>query len=313
LRAQSLTGKDEIYCPAQLVSWRYYSKNTKTPERATNKEPLLRWCISTGLATSQSLDGAIKKGVLEVIERDAFMITYLNNISAPVIDLEYLSFQDEELEKICEVFKRYNLEIYCVKLLTDFPVYSIAGVIIDRTGRGPAFTIGNCASFDLKQAILSSLTEAHSLRLSLKKRFTDSLIKNKSEMNAIDRIIYWSKLENLPKINFFTSGSKIKIDLDTEKNFYDIAKETEKNTNNKLNILLKNLKNKKLEACYVEVSDYRIKKMGLRSVQVVIPELQPLYLSENLPYQGVKRLKSIPSKLGYQPAEELNQEPHPFS
>ena len=42
---------------------------------------MLRWAVTTGLATGQSLEEAIAKGILEVVERDAFMISYLNRLS----------------------------------------------------------------------------------------------------------------------------------------------------------------------------------------------------------------------------------------
>ena len=307
----SLISKRKIFCPIQLVSALNFNQKVKRSKNLDKKtEPMLRWCVTTGLSTGRNLEEAIVKGILEVIERDAFMISYLNKLSPPLVDLEYLSAQDEEIAKIIKNFKRYNLEIYALQLPTDFPdIHIIAALIIDRTGLGPAFSVGASADFNLKTTLLDALSESLSIRFALK--FKDRF-KNKIYLNKIgqeERIIYWAKPENLPKIEFFLKGEKIKIDL--KQNFYEKT-DDRKYYKEKLKILIKELKEKNYEACYVELTTKEIKKLNLRSVFVVIPELQPLHLDESIPYFGGKRLKEVPLKLGYQPLEILNQEPHPF-
>jgi len=301
--AFSLTLKKTIYCPIQLISAFYFNK-----ERAQEKEPMLRWCITTGLATGRFLEEAIIKGILEIIERDAFMISYLNKLSPPIIDLEYLSAQDEDIANIIKNFKRYNLEIYTLQLPTDFSgVYIVAVFIIDRTDLGPALSVGASADFNLKTAFLNALSESLIVRYGLKNKFQNEI--NLQKIGREERLIYWAKPENLPKIDFFFKGEKIKVNL--EQNFYKTT-DDKKYYKEKLNFLVNELKAKNYEACYVELTTPEIKKLNLRSVFVVIPELQPLHLDESIPYLGGKRLKEVPLKLGYQPAEILNQEPHPF-
>ena len=296
--ARFLVSRKILFCPVQLVSAYYRDKNT---------EPMLRWGVTTGLSTGQSLKEAIVKGALEVIERDAFMISYLNKLSPPIIDLEYLSDQDEEIAKIIKNFKRYNLEIYILQLPTDFPVYVNLAILIDRTGLGPAVSVGASANFDFKTALLTSLSESLVVRHSLK-----NIFKKKIDLKKIgreERVVYWAKPENLPKIEFFLKGEKIKIDL--SQGFYK-TKNNKNNYKEKLRILNTELEKKNYKTCYVELTTKEIKKIGLRCVQVVIPELQPLHLHESIPYFGGKRLKEVPLKFGYQPAKVLNQIPHPF-
>jgi len=305
--ANSLILNKKIFLPLQLIS-AFYCNKIWDKNKSEKNEPMLRWSITTGLATGRNLKEAIVKGILEVIERDAFMISYLNKLSPPIIDLEYLSIQDEEIAKITRDFNRYNLEIYALRLPTDFSgVYIVAVLIIDRTGLGPALSIGANANFDFKTTFLNALSESLIVRYSLKEKFRREI--NLKNINRETRLIYWSKLKNLPKIDFFLRGSKIKVDLN--KNFYTIT-EDKKYYQEKLKILTNELMTKNYETCYVELTTQEIKKLGLRSVFVVIPELQPLHLIESIPYFGGKRLKEIPLKLGYQPTKELNKIPHPF-
>lgn len=306
---RSFISKKKIFCPIQLVSAFYSSKNTKRLRDEKGAEPMLRWCITTGLAISQSFEEAATKSVLEIIERDAFMITYLNKLSPPVVNLDHIAGQDAELAKIIKNFKRYNLEIYGINLLTDFPVYACAVVIIDRSNVGSAFNIGLSANFNFKTAFLSALSEASMARHNPFTRINKTADIDPRKVNRDERMIYWSKIENLTKIEFLTRGEKIKIDL----NLNSCPAENNKNYyKEKLNFLIKELKNKNCEAVWVDITNKEARRLGLCCINVIIPELQPLHLHETLPYFGGKRLREIPLKFGYQPAETLNQEPHPF-
>ena len=305
--ASSLVSRKKFFCPIQLVSSYYFKQKTKIPFNEKGAEPMLRWCITTGLATGPSLEEAVVKGILEVIERDAFMISYLNKLSSPIIDLEHLSSQDAEIAKIIKDFKRYNLETYILQLPTNFPVYVNLAVVIDRSGFGPALTVGASADFDFKTCLLDALSESLIVRYSLKNKFNKEIDLKK--IGHEERLIYWSKIENLPKIEFLLRGEKIEFNL--EQNLYNLSKNQDY-YKDKLNLLAEELKKRDYDACFVELTTKKIKKIGFRCVQVVIPELQPMHLEESIPYLSGKRLKEIPLELGYQPAEVLNREPHPF-
>jgi ribosomal protein S12 methylthiotransferase accessory factor len=312
--ARSITSKKKIWCPTQLVSSKYFRENVKKIEDGEKNEPMLRWSVTTGIATGQSLEEALTKGILEVIERDAFMISYLNKLSPPIIDLDNLAEQDSDLEKILKSFRRYNLEVYFLQLPTDFPVHVYLSIVIDRTGLGPALSAGASADFDLKTCLLDSLAETLNVRLNLKKIFREET-EPSEKLNRHGRLLWWAKEENTSKIDFFLRGEKTKLDL--EKKISVFRKHGEKYSRRKyyaekLDILKRYLQENKYEAVYVELTDPDIRKIGFRSVQVVIPELQPMHLDESIPYFGGKRLKEIPQKFGYNPTKELNIVPHPF-
>ncbi|MBI2609904.1 YcaO-like family protein [Candidatus Giovannonibacteria bacterium] len=307
LEAFSVQGNEKMYCPLQLASSNFAYRNQRLSPTQNRKEPLLRWCITTGLASGRNMVEAIVKGIMEVIERDAFMITYLNKLSPEVVDLDYVSAQDEEINAIIKNFQRYRLEPYIVRLPSDFPVHIYLAVILDRTGLGPAFCVGASADFDFKQAIIDSLSEALIVRYSLKRKFKNDI--NEKQIGREERLIYWSRPENLNKIEFIFSGEKVKIDL--KKRMFEL-RETQEYFKEKLKILSDELSKKNYEACYVKITTPEIEKLGIFSAKVIISELQPMHLNESIPYFGGKRLKEIPEKMGYKAALTLNQEPHPF-
>lgn len=310
---KSLISGKKIYSPVQLFSARYFSEKVRTPRCMNKFEPMLRWSITTGLSTGSNFSHALAKGILEIVERDAFMMTYLNKISPPVVDLDDLLEQDKDLAKIVRQIRRYYLDLHVLKLPTDFGVEVFAAVIIDPTGEGPAFTIGASADFDTKTCILDAASEALAVRMSIKNTFRQPVDANR--IDRMGRILYWAKGENLDKIEFLYSGEKMKIDLALPQNIFvtkhDPGK-TEIDWKKALGNLVSRLKKKKYEAVFAELTTKEVAEAGFRCVRVVIPELQPMHLEEALPYLEGKRLHEVPERLGYEPANELNKYPHPF-
>ncbi|MCE9644331.1 YcaO-like family protein [Candidatus Parcubacteria bacterium] len=297
---EKISGK-MIWVPLQLFSAEYCQKRQKSPERPENVEPLLRSAVTTGLATSShSHEEAVLYGALEAIERDAFMICWLKRLSPPRIDINHLAEQDDDLKSILDSLARYHLRAELLLLPTDFPFLVIAAVLLDESGKGPAFTMGAKAHWDMKTAILGALSEAASVRFSLKTAYEAPVDMKK--VGRKERLIYWAKEENTPKRSFLTQGEIRKITL--EENKSDTGTESLR--------LSEALRNKKYPLYEVEISSEASRRSGFRSVCVHIPDLQPMHLDERVPALAGKRLAEIPSLLGYEPAKEMNPEPHPF-
>lgn len=292
----SLTQKEEILIPAQLIF---------VPYRFEQKEPVIRFPITTGAACYSSLKGAILRGLLEVIERDAFMIYYLNKLSPNIINIENCS--DELLKKIAFSIKKYNLELYVLDISTDVPVYSILTIIIDKTGLGPAISLGMKSDLSLKNAILGAIDEAFQSRpwirtilLKKKLKIKKEIQKRKYLYNLEERGVFWSKIQMINKIKIFLSGKKISIE--------NLSLKKTKN----LDTLLKWFKKENIEVIYKDVTTSNIKKEKIHIVKVLVPTFQPLYLDERFPYWKGKRLREVPPKLGFNSLKTVNQFPHPF-
>jgi ribosomal protein S12 methylthiotransferase accessory factor len=309
--AKSLVSQKAVFCPAQLLSYYYVRNYVKRPQHPNKKEPMLRWCISTGMAAGQSVERALLGSVLEIIERDAFMITYLNKISPPEYDHESLS-EDEEVAGILAIFKRYGLSVHLFHLPSDFSAYTTLAMIIDHSGIGPAVSVSASADFDFRSSILDALSECLSCRTSLRKR------RDKDEpvgrINREGRLIYWSKPENLSKLDFLFGGKKEEVDWNEHKNFFESYGEekTKKECEKRLDILRKEFTEKRYDLLWINMTSPEIRKAGLEIVSAVSPDLQPLHLDEEIPYWSGKRLAEIPEKLGYAAAKNLNHDPHPF-
>ena len=292
----SHTQRRKVRVPASLVSAAHGRKVHKD-----KREPVLRLPITTGLATAESKKEALLKGALEVIERDAFMIAWLNSLTLPRLPLKTYAKTNPQLHALLTSFKRYNLIPHAVHLLTDAPVSVVCGVLADETGIGPAFTVGARAHEDIKEAIYDSLEEALAVRLSARKKMGERLPEVKEYMRD-ERIIHWAKQEHKADMRFFISGKETYIEEKTKRARKLVWED-----------ILSWCKEKKYECLSVPMTSAKENASPWHVEYVLIPELQPLYLVESLPALSGNRLSEIPKKFGY-PAKQTitNLPPHPF-
>ena len=297
-----VTGK-KIYVPAHLLY---------VPYKYEVGESFIRLSITTGAAIYTEKNEAIYRGICEIVERDAFMIFYLNKLSPPIIDLE--SSFDGELKTITKLFKRHNLECYVLDFTTDIPIPTFATVIIDRTGIGPAVNVGNRSDLNAKKAVIGSIEEALKSRPWIRANFAKEpelveKMQNESGQKIKtlkERCAYWYPLKMIEQIEFWMKGPKEILN----------ANAIPSSADDKLKKVLEYFHHSNSEVLVVETTIAPIKKLGLSAFMVLIPEAQPLYLWEEYKCLGGKRLYEVPVKLGYfdkpKKEEELNPVPHPF-
>ncbi len=108
---------------------------------------------STGLAIGSSLEDAVIRGFLEVVERDATAIWWYNKLELPRIDIP--STGNDLVEKY-EAWSRAQGRVLSLLHLTlDIPVPVIAAISRDGDGRRPAlgFAAGRSVSHAAQRAV----------------------------------------------------------------------------------------------------------------------------------------------------------------
>ena len=142
--------REPLAVPAQLVC---------VPHIFDEEESVLRAPISTGAAAHTDLDAALLKGLLECIERDAFMYAWLRQSNLVEFNPELLlTAEDEAMRRRIDACRRYRLQPRWFLLPTDIEdVDVIMCVISDATGVGPEVSIGAKASFSLMDSSVGAL------------------------------------------------------------------------------------------------------------------------------------------------------------
>ena len=301
-KGYSLETGEHYWIPAQLVYVSY---------SLASNEPVIRIPISTGAAAGFSLEKAICEGLCEVIERDAFMISYLNRISPPQLSFDKIT--NPKIKNILAILKRYCFEFYFLDITTDIPVPTILAVVIDRSSVGPPISVGACANLDIFKAIEGAIVEALKIRISIRQISegvpSEMRIQPRDIINFDNRKLFWRDPNLLQQLDFLFRG-RIKELRDD-----DTKKDGENNAHN-LKKVLDFLNKAEVESFLVDITVPPVRKAGFFVVKTVAPKLQPLYLDENIRYLGGERLYNVPVKMGWRKRplkeEELNSLPHPF-
>ena len=298
--ATELLSGTPAYIPAQLAYRNYRFKEARM-------EPQLMETTSSGSAGHFTRDEAVLASLLEVIERDGFLIQWLNSLSPKEIDLSTIS--DPGLAELLAYMERYGLEYHVLDTTSDIGIPSCCCVIIDRSGE-PAITLGGAAGFDAAQIIahgfnealvtLAELLDEDPYRLaSGYKPFLDR------DLGRDERMRIWSGRQMMERFSFFLGGP-----AETVEEFMRGVSAT--GPQEALAFVfdrLRTMGNGYEVYCY-EAKHRVLDTLGYHVVKVVVPRLVPLYLNEHLATLDAPRLQGVPPLLGQVSAKAPNPWPH---
>ena len=177
------------------------------------------WPISTGAASGKSLESAIYKGICEIVERDAYMIGYLNELPLPQIDFKKI--KNIKLQKMVSSLERYQIDLYLINITTDLKIPSIAAILVDRSGQGPVISLGLKTGFDNIDTIIGAVEEALMIRSWVRDKFVylePKYKRNKIIKTVEDRAHLWFNKNALKYLDFWLKTKKNKINLTITKN-----------------------------------------------------------------------------------------------
>ena len=302
VRGTSLKTGKTVLIPAQLIYLSYpYLRDDK----------IIYLPISTGAAGGFSLLSALRRGICEVVERDAFLIAYLNRLSPPNVDLKLL--KNKEVDIWLQLFRRYRFELSVLDITSELGIPTFLSLVIDRTGIGSAISTGLKTSLNPLDAIIGSLKESQHPRSWIRNLVETDPTKLKSMNPATiktldERALYWFPLEKISDIAFFLKQKPCKL---KKYNFKKTMSEKEQ-----LKQVLQKLWDHGMDAYFVDITLPKFRKLGYYVVKVIIPQLTPFYLNEEVPYFGGTRLYQVPKTIGLQKdvttEDSLNLIPHPF-
>lgn len=305
IKGYSWTQERDVWLPAQTVSGCSSARELLPPG---TREPLIRLGVSTGLSTHPSREQAVLSGAYEIIERDAYMIMWLNRLTLPRLESDELAAHSAGLRKLIERCRRYRLTPHFVRMLSDAPVHAVCAVLEDLTETQPRLSIGISAHHDLTSAAEKALIEALRGRRGARARIAADVSLEKKIVGDIghyDRLLYWASGENYKKLRFLYEGPVISAPQMPTK---------ELTPEERLEELLRWMREHDHEMTSVSFTRSSANLTPWHIEMVVIPDMQPIYYHEALPCASGERLKSVPEQFGYtkRPAFYL-EEPHPFA
>jgi len=294
-----VTGERNLVPAAYVyVPYRYQRNRSETP---------IAQPISTGLACGTSLEDAMLTALCEVIERDAFTITWQAGLSRPRIRFDSLP---TDLGALVDRFRFVGLTVHVVDITTDIACPTVLTVAEGSSPTSPALAVAAAAHPDPEIAVRKSLEElAHTRKFA--GQCMDFLppvpVDVENEHPAVDdqraHLRFYCPQEAKPLAQFAWTSAE-EVDL----------RDVRTTTSRTLDALVADVAAKGQDVIAVDLTTSDVAELGLHVVRVVVPGCHPLHMGHAFRCKGGDRLSTVPVRLGasdWSPEQE-NPYPHPF-
>jgi len=274
---------------------------------------------SNGCALGGSLEEAIFYGILEIVERDSFLMTWYAQLPLPRLDPK--SAKDQELDLMIERMRLvggYDLHLFNSTMENGIP--SIVAIAKNRKEHGLNLICAAGAHLDPVRAVKSAVHELAGMMLTLDKKFEENYAQNMKMLldnNLVKQMDDHGMLYGLRQ-----AEERLKFLLDDNRPLKTFEEEFKWDTNhldltNDLKDILQVFKQLNLDVIVVDQTTPEIKRNGLSCVKVLIPGMLPMTFGNHLKrLNGLDRVLKVPVKMGYTKKplkpEQLNPYPHPF-
>ena len=261
--------------------------------------------ITTGCACYTSFEGAVLRGILEVIERDAISIVWLQKLSLPVIEIDSMP---SLLSEYCDRYQRSSkhLKYRFYDATTDLGVPIVYGLQTSTVDEQVSTLVSCSAAVNGPCAVTKVIRDMAGIRRAFRSPipFPDNLDEFRELFHGAS---YMAKKERTSAFDFlFQSG---------QKQLLSRMSSLEGSDEQCLRMLLQRFRRKKLDVYAVDLSCDEAIRAGVRVVRILIPGLQPFSCHYRAQYLGHPRLYELPKLLGYSalPEHRLNVFPQPFA
>jgi ribosomal protein S12 methylthiotransferase accessory factor len=119
------------------------------------------WADSNGCAAGRTLTDAVRRGLLELIERDSAAIWWYNRLRRPRVDLA--SFRSEYFDLFVEAYDRFKREVWVLDITSDLGIPSFVAVSRFTGGKPEDILLAFGAHLDARIAIEHALCEMNHL------------------------------------------------------------------------------------------------------------------------------------------------------
>ena len=292
--AYSLTRDRFALVPAALA---YATVSRRPPNNFSES------LISTGMACHVSVRAAVLAGLLEVVERDAVMVSWLNRRAAtparPRPGTDLAGFVGEH-------FDLPDLDFVLIDLTVDTAIPVVGCLAFSRDPALPAATFGSAARTDPAEAARKALFEAAQI-LYVTHGFGWSARDEMAEADVhtiADHARYYSGASAASKLRALVSPDE-EMWVDEIGGAGCVSGAA---GGDDLEACVQALDAVGLEVLVVEVTTEDVARCGFRAVRVLVPGAVDINGDVRYPRLGSHRIRAVPDALGWPavPYERLN-------
>lgn len=285
----------ETWVPVQLV----YLVDAPVAE-----EQRIGYATSSGLACGGSLDEAIVSALLELVERDALMLTWFGRLSEPLLDWRDSAALRSEFDAH---FAPSRLRFSAVNLSAVCDVPAVLALVRPRAADGVPVAFGSASALSVDRAWRKALCEAMKSR-----RWLRRLIQEQEDapqmpseiLDFHDHALFYCSTRSA-WLDFFDASSKRVLSgsvSSLESSTPRAAKAA----------LAERLAANGVDAYAVDLTTPEVADVGLAVVRVIAPQLYPMSVGWGFELLGDEaRLNRLRSARGLAESTARNL-PHPF-
>lgn len=300
--AWSLPDGRAVKVPGQLVYLRW---QLRPGERR------VAVATSSGLACHATAEEALLRGLFEVLERDAFMLTWRARLSWPRLAWE----PDSKLgwfER--RVIRPTGLATAALDLSEVWKIPCVLAMARSHAAGEAPFGVGAAAAPTVEEATEKALDEAVRVRswasvLRSLDPSGDGLPPVHEIASFEQHIQHYAYEQNAGAADFVDASPE-------RREAGDVRPLADDTPTDQLLELCGRLADRGFVPYAVDVTSLDVREAGLRVMKVLVPELCALDVEQGAQYLGSARLREEPARLGFRPRplaeHELNLDLHPF-
>jgi ribosomal protein S12 methylthiotransferase accessory factor len=300
----SLPHGEPAYLPAQLV----YLRDT----RRTFGESPIGYATSNGLACGPTLEEAVLSGLLEALERDAFLLAWYGRLSLPRLDWS-ASARLVGLER--RYFSATNATYSVVDLSAFHDVPTVMAVVRGSPPFG-AFGVGAACQPTIEDAWRKALAEAFAVeawartlaRRDPQRRFRDDFDDVRT---FADHVHFYADGTRARRAAFLDESDDVRPVAEVE-----AASQGDRDVRSLIEELAACVERAGDRAYAVDVTSPDIRSAGLHVAKVIVPGFCQLDADYRYRFLGSERLLTAAWQLGLRTSpfapDQINGDPHPF-
>jgi ribosomal protein S12 methylthiotransferase accessory factor len=310
----SFTRQRPVLVPQAYAYYRAHSVDRGDPSFAFE--------ISNGCALGGCLEEAILYGILEVLERDAFLMTWYARLPVAPIDLS--SAHDRTtpiLAKAIEAHTGYRVLVFDTTMEHGIP--SVWAMALCPPGTdGPALACSAGAHLDPEHASSSALHELGPILADLVGRYPDivnraqAMVDDPSMVATMDdHSVLYAHHDAARRLEFLTTSRASRTFADMASCYGNAFRNADLTED--LVEVVGRLRSHGLDVIVVDQTTPEHRAGGVCCAKVIVPGMLPMTFGhDNRRTYGLPRLFDVPGLLGYReqpllPAQ-VNPYPHPF-
>ena len=289
----SLPEREPVLVPAQLVHLAGFEG-----------EPSICRTTSSGLACHTGAGPATLRALLELLERDAFMLTWKTRLTWPLLEWR----GHDELERFEAAFLRpTGLRLRAVDLSGVWRVPIVAAVARTATPGTAPLGVGAAADVTVERALTKALDEAMRVLTWARalRRHGGSALPADDVTELDDHVRFYADPANAPRADFLDGAHAAR----SVEHVRPLAEPH-------LDEICRRLARRGMRAYAVDVTSPDVREAGLFVTRVLVPELCALDVEHRARLLGGRRLYEEPLRLGrctrVLTEDDVNPDPHPF-